>query len=48
LPPAKQLEAVMKIAKNYPLHESEDTKESEKPIVKKDFIPEIIISESFK
>ena len=48
LSPAKQLEAVMKIVKNYPLQENEDTKESEKPIEKKDFVPEIIISESFK
>lgn len=47
LPPAKQLEAVMKIVKNYPLQENEDTKKSEKPIEKKDFVPEIIISESF-
>ena len=46
--PVKQLEAVIKIAKNYPLQENEETQEPAKPIENEDFVPEIIISESFK
>jgi len=47
IPPAKQLDAVIKIAKNYPLYESEEQQETEKIKENKNFIPEIIISESF-
>ncbi|MDR2064088.1 MAG: phospholipase D-like domain-containing protein [Prevotellaceae bacterium] len=43
----EQLEAVMKIAKNYPLLASEDKQEEEKTTNNKKFTPEIIISESF-
>ena len=52
MPPVKQLEAVIKIAKNYPLQEQEIEEKpptnsgNEKP--KENYIPEIIISESFK
>jgi len=48
VPPAKQLEAVIKIAKNYPLSENEEKQETEKVMDNKNFVPEIIISESFK
>jgi len=44
--PAIQLDAVVKIAKNYPLYENDEKQEAEKP--KENFVPEIIISESFK
>lgn len=46
--PVKQLETVLKIAKNYPLQENEIEQETEKPKENEDFVPEIIISESFK
>ncbi|MDH6304212.1 superfamily II DNA or RNA helicase [Parabacteroides sp. PF5-5] len=46
--PVKQLEAILKIAQNYPLQENEDKLETEKPKENKNFVPEIIISESFK
>ena len=50
MPPMKQLDAVLKIAKNYPLQENDVATgsmpdETEK---KNEFLPEIIISESFK
>ena len=45
--PVKQLEEVIKIVKNYPLQENEE-QESAKPNDSEDFVPEIIISESFK
>jgi hypothetical protein len=48
MPPIKQLEAVIKIAKNYPLKKSEEEQESEKTENNNKFVPEIIISESFK
>ena len=48
MPPAKQLEAVIKIAKNYPLQENEDKQEMGNFKEIKNFVPEIIISESFK
>ncbi len=48
IPPAKQLETVIKIAKNYPLQENEEKQEPEKTTKTEKFIPEIIISESFK
>jgi superfamily II DNA or RNA helicase len=46
--PAKQLEAVIKIAKNYPLQENEEKQEQGKITKNEKFVPEIIISESFK
>ena len=46
--PAKQLEAVMEIIKKYPLSENEEKQETEKAMDNKNFVPEIIISESFK
>ena len=48
MPPAKQLEAIIKIAKNYPLQENEEKQEAENTQEIKNFVPEIIISESFK
>ncbi|MDR0872027.1 MAG: phospholipase D-like domain-containing protein [Prevotellaceae bacterium] len=50
MPPAQQLEAIIKIAKKYPLQDDVSTNstsddETEK---KSEFLPEIIISESFK
>jgi len=48
LSPAKQLETVMKIVKNYPLQKNEEKQETEEPKENEDFMPEIIISESFK
>jgi hypothetical protein len=48
MPPAKQLEAVIKIAKNYPLQENEEKQEIGKTTKNDKFVPEIIISESFK
>ena len=48
IPPAKQLEAVIKIAKNYPLYDNEKKQEPEKATKNDKFTPEIIISESFK
>jgi superfamily II DNA or RNA helicase/HKD family nuclease len=48
MPPAKQLEAVIKIAENYPLQESEEKQEMKKASKNEKFVPEIIISESFK
>jgi superfamily II DNA or RNA helicase/HKD family nuclease len=47
-PPAKQLEAVIKIAKNYPLRENEEKQEPDITTKNDKFVPEIIISESFK
>ena len=46
--PAKQLEVVIKIARNYPLQENEEQQETGKTKENKNFVPEIIISESFK
>jgi superfamily II DNA or RNA helicase/HKD family nuclease len=46
--PAKQLDAVIAIAKKYPLKESEEKQEPEKTDKNNKFVPEIIISESFK
>jgi len=46
--PVKQLEAVIKIAKNYPLQENEEEQERENKKRNENLIPEIIISESFK
>jgi hypothetical protein len=46
--PAKQLDAVIAIAKKYPLNESEEKQELEKTEKNNKFVPEIIISESFK
>ncbi|MDR2908122.1 MAG: phospholipase D-like domain-containing protein, partial [Bacteroidales bacterium] len=53
MPPAKQLEVVMAIANKYPLHESEEKYpatgvENDKNKEYKNFLPEIIISESFQ
>jgi SNF2 family DNA or RNA helicase len=48
MPPAKQLEAVIKIANNYPLQENEEKQEQETTTKNEKFVPEIIISESFK
>ena len=48
IPPAKQLETVLKIAKNYPLQENEEREEHREITKNEKFIPEIIISESFK
>ena len=47
LPPAKQLEAVIKITQNYPLHENNENQEPAIPKETPTFAPEIIISESF-
>jgi superfamily II DNA or RNA helicase len=44
----EQLEAVIKIANNYPLQENEEKQEEEKITNNEKFTPEIIISESFK
>jgi hypothetical protein len=43
----EQLEAVLKIAKDYPLQENEEQQEEEKTTNNEKFTPEIIISESF-
>ena len=48
MPPSKQLDAVIAIAKKYPLQESEEKQETEKIKENKNFVPEIIISESFR
>jgi len=48
VPPAKQLESVIKIIKNYPLQENEENEDTETTKENKDFAPQIIISESFK
>jgi superfamily II DNA or RNA helicase/HKD family nuclease len=48
MPPAKQLDAVIAIAKKYPLKESEEKQDPEKTDKNNKFVPEIIISESFK
>jgi superfamily II DNA or RNA helicase/HKD family nuclease len=48
MPPAKQLDAVISIAKKYPLTESKEKQELEKTENNNKFVPEIIISESFK
>jgi len=47
MPPVKQIEAVIKIAKNYPLQENEEKEDTENTQGIKNFMPEIIISESF-
>ncbi|MCL2417299.1 MAG: phospholipase D-like domain-containing protein [Bacteroidales bacterium] len=47
MPAVKQLEAVIKIIKNYPLQNSEEKEEPETTKEIKDFTPKIIISESF-
>ena len=46
--PAKQLDAVITIAKKYPLYDNEEKQEPEKAVKNDKFTPEIIISESFK
>jgi superfamily II DNA or RNA helicase len=48
IPPAKQLESVIKIIKNYPLQDIEENEDTETSKEIKDFAPKIIISESFK
>jgi len=50
MPPAKQLEAVLRIAKNYPLQAENEEQQDEQETsgVNEKFVPEIIISESFK
>ncbi|MCL2414711.1 MAG: phospholipase D-like domain-containing protein [Bacteroidales bacterium] len=56
IPPAKQLETVIKIIKNYPLHDSDastgsatdDANATENIKDNKNFAPKIIISESFR
>ncbi len=45
--PAKQLGAVIAIAKKYPLHEREEQQEAKNTTNNELFVPEIIISESF-
>ncbi|MDR2928165.1 MAG: hypothetical protein LBV41_08215, partial [Cytophagaceae bacterium] len=47
MPSAKQLDAMIAIAKKYPLKESEDKQEPDKTENNNKFVPEIIISESF-
>ena len=47
MPPARQLEAVIKIARNYPLQAHEEQPETEPVNENQHFVPEIIISESF-
>jgi superfamily II DNA/RNA helicase len=48
MPLVKQLETVLNIVQNYPLQENKEKQKQENSIKNEKFVPEIIISESFK